>query len=98
MTARHSFNPDRLAAYPAAEADFVAVLARHQEAIGWDNPGFAEQLMVCTSTWRHTKAGRLPLGFRVLLGGAEMVSHSVYQAAESSLVRRERGKPKTRPA
>jgi len=88
MATKQSFNPDRLSSQPPSEADFVAALSRYQDAHGLDNTAFAYTLAVSDSLWRHTKAGRLPLGFRLLTAGAEMISHSVYQAAESSLVKR----------
>lgn len=92
MTAKQAFTPDRLISKPQAEADFVASLARHQDAINLSDTAFAALVGISESGWRHTKAGRLSLGIKLLFGGAEMVSRVAYQAAEASLARRYRGK------
>ena len=85
MATKHFFDPDRLSSHPRAEAAFVAALAYHQNAIGLSDLLFARQLAVAQSTWRHTKAGRLPLGWKLLMGGRPQVGYDVVVAAETSL-------------
>lgn len=88
MEARHQFDPGRLSGYPRAEARFIADLARFQDQRYPRDEDFVDAIGVSLSLWRQTRTGRLPLGFKLLMAGADVVSHSVFEAARASLVER----------
>ena len=85
MTAKQPFNPDRLRAQLQAEAQFVAALASYQAGNGRNDIAFARVMGVSDALWRHTKAGRVPLGWKLLMAGRGFVSYDTVVAAEASL-------------
>lgn len=87
---RLPFDPDRLIQYPLPEATFTAELVRYQESRFLSDRQFVGELKVSLALWRKTRTGWIPLGFKLLFCGAEAVSRSVFMAAQSSVIKRER--------
>lgn len=82
------FDPSRLAHLPAAEAALIAALAKLQEQQKprhRNNIGFALLLGVSEGLWRHTKAGRKPLGWKLLVAGSDVLPERLVVAARRSL-------------
>lgn len=78
----------------APEREYILALVQRQGQT--PDPEFAASLGVSVNTWRGTRTGKMGLGLKLLLGSAEMVSHSLYAAAQESVIRRERGRPSRR--
>lgn len=97
MHRRPLFDPSRLNHKPAPEAAFVGELARHQDSQGLTDVEFTSQLGISLALWRQTRSGRLNLGYTLLIAGADYVPARIYQAAETSLADRMRGKLRGNP-
>ena len=82
------FDPRRLLRYPAPEIEFIAALVHKQG--GDPDVLFCRRLGVSRALWGAVRKGDKPLGVKLLVGAADLVSHPVYEAAERSVLRRVR--------
>lgn len=73
----------------AAEREFVRSLAAIQGET--KDAEFAAALGVRLSTWRETRAGRMPLGRVLLRGGGNYVPNAIYEAARRDFIERREG-------
>ena len=94
MHRRPAFDPARLASQPPSEARFVVELARYQDSQKLTDEGFRKTLGISIWLWRKVRSGRLALGYKLLLAGSDFVPVRIYQAAESSIIERMRGRIK----
>jgi len=90
MRRRPPFSPDKLQHRPSGEREFIAELARCQDAQGVTDHVFAARLGVSVALWRQTRAGRTPLGITLLAAGAHLVGQDVLDAAWWALLGRRR--------
>jgi len=92
MHKRPPFNPDRLHKLPSSEAKFVAELALYQDSQQMTDVAFVRALGITLVLWRKSRSGRLGLGYKLMVAGADYVGARTYQAAEASLTDRVRGR------
>lgn len=81
---RRAFDATRLSSHSQPEIDFLAALSQAQGKKETDL-AFAHRLRVSLELWRHTRAGRRTLNWKLLMAGRDLVSHRVFEAALESV-------------
>lgn len=81
---RRAFDPTRLSDSTPPEIDFLAALSHAQGKRETDR-AFAHRLRVSLELWRHTRAGRRTLNWKLLMAGRDLVSHRIFEAALESV-------------
>ena len=98
MHKRPAFDRTRVSHMPEPEATFVSALARYQDGAAIADKTFVASLGVSLALWRQTRSGGLPLGYKLLIAGADYVPARIYQGAEDSLTARMRVRLNGEPA